>query len=384
MKVLNLCLGSFYIDNYSYQENLLPKYMLKSGYDVEIIASLQSFDKNGRVCYLKESGIYTNENGIKVTRLKYRFNNPIGRKLKVYKGLKQALELSNPDIIFIHGSQFLEMKTVVKYLKKHRNIKVYVDNHCDFSNSGRNFFSKNILHKILWRRTAKLINPFTTKFFGVLPARVDWLINMYKLPKEKCELLVMGADDELVKKYSNKKIVEENKKKYLISNKDFVIVTGGKIDMAKLQTLRLMQAVEKINKKNVKLFIFGSVDPLIKEQFDNLCSKNICYLGWANVEDSYKYFSLADLVVFPGRHSVYWEQCVAMQKPLICKRWDGTTHIDIGGNVMFLENDTVDEIYNKLNQIILDDKKYKMLLDNARKAESKNFLYSKISKRAIS
>lgn len=47
MKVLHICLASFYIDNYSYQENLLPIYHKKMGYDVEIIASLFNFDKNG-------------------------------------------------------------------------------------------------------------------------------------------------------------------------------------------------------------------------------------------------------------------------------------------------------------------------------------------------
>ena len=51
---------------------------------------------------------------------------------------------------------------------------------------------------------------------------------------------------------------------------------------------------------------------------------------------SYNLFSAADLVVFPGRHSVYWEQVVAIGTPMVVKYWDGTTHIDIGGNCMYL------------------------------------------------
>ena len=43
-----------------------------------------------------------------------------------------------------------------------------------------------------------MINPYVNKFYGVLPARVDFLINEYKLPKNKVELLVMGADDDCI------------------------------------------------------------------------------------------------------------------------------------------------------------------------------------------
>ena len=50
MKIVHLCLASFYPDNYSYQENLLPKFHKELGYDVEVIASTQSFDEYGKVC----------------------------------------------------------------------------------------------------------------------------------------------------------------------------------------------------------------------------------------------------------------------------------------------------------------------------------------------
>ena len=44
MKILHLMLACFYIDKYSYQENYLPKYHKKQGHDVEIIASLFTFE----------------------------------------------------------------------------------------------------------------------------------------------------------------------------------------------------------------------------------------------------------------------------------------------------------------------------------------------------
>jgi hypothetical protein len=381
MKVVHLCLGCFYPDNYTYQENMLPKYHKKMGLDVEVIASLVTFDKNGKETLMEPVEPYLNEYGIKVTRLNYKSNNKIHRKLKMYKGTYEALSKTKADILFIHGCQFWDMKYVVKYVKKNPNCKVYVDNHADFSNSGKNFISKNILHKILWKHTAHIIEPYTTKFYGVLPARVEWLKNMYKLPEKKCELLVMGADDEMIEKKCNKENEISVKKKIGVNDKDFVIVTGGKIDPAKLQTLELMKIVNKIGKDKVKLVIFGSIDKRIKEKFDDLCSENIKYIGWANAEESYKYFNIADLVVFPGRHSVYWEQVAAIGKPMVCKLWEGTTHVNINNNVIFVKEDK--DLENVLKNLIFNKEKFNKLKQNASSIKRKMFLYSEISKKSI-
>ena len=81
----------------------------------------------------------------------------VGKFLRVYEGTYQAIEKAKPDLIFIHGCQFLDMKYVVKYVKKYA-CKVYVDNHADFSNSATNWISKNILHKGLWRHCAHMIS----------------------------------------------------------------------------------------------------------------------------------------------------------------------------------------------------------------------------------
>lgn len=384
MKVVHLCLGCFYPDNYSYQENMLPKFHKQLGYDVEVIASLVTFDKNGKGTFLSKGSTYLNEFGIKVTRLDYKKPIKVYRKLKRYIGTYDALEKSRPDILFIHGCQFMDMNIIVKYLKKHPNVKVYVDNHADFSNSATNILSKNILHKILWKRAAHMIEPYTTKFYGVLPARVDFLKNIYKLPSNKCELLVMGANDELVNKYCNMEKRKEIRKELNVNDDDFVIVTGGKIDKFKLQTLLLMNAVKNMKNKKVKLLIFGSVSLEIKKDFDELCDEEtIRYLGWANEEEAYKYFSIADLVVFPGRHSVYWEQVTAMGIPMVCKYWKGTTHIDIGENVKFLKEDNTEEIQKIIEKIVKNNDIYQNMKYNAMKDSRKNFLYSKIAEKSI-
>ena len=361
---------------------MLPKFHKQLGYEVEVIASLVTFDKDGKGTFLEKGSVYQNEYDIKVTRLDYKKPVKVYRKLKRYVGTYEVLKKANPDILFIHGCQFMDMDIVVKYVKERSSIKVYVDNHADFSNSGTNWLSKNFLHKILWRHTAHSIEPYTTKFYGVLPARVDWLVNMYKLPKEKCELLVMGADDDKVKEASNPEIRNSIREKYGIAADDFVIMTGGKIDPWKTQTLLLMEAVAKINNPKVKLVVFGSVTPDLKEQVSARCVENkVLYIGWVQSSESYKYFASADLAVFPGRHSVFWEQVAGMGIPMVCKYWDGTTHVDEGGNVKFLRNDSVDEIYDILMNILNGE--YVHMREIANGVAKKKFSYKEIAVRAI-
>lgn len=379
MKITHVCLTGPFSDGWSYQENLLSKYHKKLGYDVDVIASQYVWGSDGKIgMHSKED--YINDDGVHMIRIPSTMHTNINSKVRLYKGLYSAIEKSAPDILFIHGVQFVGIGTIVNYLKKHNDTVVYVDNHSDFSNSASSWISKNVQHKILWKYFAKKINPYVKKFYGVLPARVDFLVDMYDLPKEKVELLVMGADDELVESAANSKKKEEIRAKYNIGNDDFLIMTGGKIDLHKQQTLLLMDAVNEINNPKVKLLVFGSVVDELMEEVNKRCSDKAQYIGWVVSKDSYQYFAAADLVVFPGRHSVFWEQVVGQGIPMIVKYWDGTTHVDVCGNVKFLRNDSSEEIKDTINSVIAN---YAELKNKAVNAQKK-FVYSDIAKKSIS
>lgn len=384
MKILHLCLGCFYIDNYSYQENLIPKYHKIMGNEVYIIASTISFDNNGNSSYV-EATSYINENGIPVKRLPYKTNIPskISKMLRLFDDVYESIEEVKPDIVFIHGCQFWHINQVIKYIKNNEKVKVYVDNHADFSNSARNWISKNILHKIIWKNCAHKILPYTEKFYGVLPARVDFLKNIYKIPNNKVQLLVMGADDELVKLSKNKDVQVSIREKYKIKKTDFLVITGGKIDKEKYQVLNLIKTVNKLE-SNVKLIIFGSIVPELKERVLSLCdNKKTIYVGWLNNEETYKYLASADLAVYPGRHSVLWEQTVGLGIPMIVKYWEGTNHIDLDGNVKFLYTEKEEEIYTIIRNLIDKKDEYLSMKIEAEKKGIKYFSYKNIAIKSI-
>ena len=319
MKICHLCLNGPYNEGWNYQENILPKYHVKQGNKVYQLVTQYMWEGTSLIKCIDSE--YINSNGVHVIRCKAKKGLVGGIRLNRYPELSQLLVAIEPDVIFIHDVQFVDAPVVAKYLKNHPECVAYADSHTDFSNSARNWVSKNILHKLLWKHMAHTLNPYIKKFYGVLPARVDFLVDVYGLPKEKCELLVMGADDELVEPAHIKR--DETRKKYSIEENDFLVMTGGKIDLFKTQTLLLMEAVHKITRKNVKLIVFGSVAPELKDEVESLADgEKVQYIGWINANESYPLFAAADLVVFPGRHSVFWEQVVAQGIPMLVKHWN--------------------------------------------------------------
>ena len=66
------------------------------------------------------------------------------------------------------------------------------------------------------------------------------------------------------------------------------------------------------------------------------------------------------------------------------KDWPGTHHIDIGGNVIYLSQDSTDEIETMLREIIsFDNGLYYRMKENAEKNSRKQFFYSDIAKKSI-
>lgn len=378
MKIVHLCLSNFFIDNYSYQENMLTKYHVKMGHEVTVIASLVSFNKEGKSCLLPSPSVRLDDNGYKVIRLAYKRPLKLNRTLRRYENFYDTLAAEKPDVIFTHGVAMAEVNTLVRYLRENPHVKLYGDHHGDYINSATNFWSKHVLHKIIWRHYVKKLEPYLTKCYGVTPMRCRFLKEMYRLNPNIIEFLPMGVDDEAIPE--NRALVRDSIRKELGVPEDaFLIMTGGKIDQRK-NTHVLLEAIKRIDNPNLHLVICGVLAPemeYLKEQFDS----RIHYLGWCNAQRVMDCMVAADMVCFPGTHSTLWEQAVGVGLPAVLKRWNEMTHMDINGNCVFVEGENIDEL-----QLVIENMLSKDFYDQQKsKAEiaATSFLYSDIAKKAI-
>lgn len=387
MRITHIFLAGPYNDDWSYHENCLPYYQKKLMHEVVLITTSQAFHGNPPIIYSLGEQSYIDKNGILVHRLEAFLDTKsnLFRKLGVYPKLIKTLESTKPDLIFVHCFQVLDILRIARFVKRNTHTVLLVDNHADQFNSANSFFSKYIVHKILWRLCANIVEQNVKRFLGVSPIRVQFLKDYYKLKDEKIELTLMGSEDEKNLAANSPLIIKGIRKKYNISDTDFLIVSGGKIDAQKHQIITLMQVIKEIKVPNVKLIIFGSVSNELKDRFYSYVDNDtIHYIGWITADETYKYIQATDLCVFPGSHSVLWEQCVGSGKPAIFKYWPGMTHLDVGGNCKFLINDTKKELKEALLEIINDPKLYQTMLNISQNQGVKAFAYSEIAKQSLS
>ncbi|WP_374055127.1 glycosyltransferase family 4 protein [Rossellomorea sp. FM04394] len=386
MKIVHLCLSNFYIEDFGYQENLIPKYHKKNGHDVTIIASRFTYRKDNGQPDLAESGEYINSNGIKVIRIDYKHKwlGKLNDKLKIYQGTYNLLEKEKPELIFNHGIQFLDLLEVARYVKNNPNCKLIADNHAAYINSGTNKLSREILHKRIYKRVIQKALPSIEKIFVLAPGCRDFVREMYNVTNDKMEYLYLGADTEMIN-FNNRNEIKRRIRKVLnIDNDDCVLITGGKLTKGK-NTELLLKSIQKIDDKKLKLIIFGAFSDDIKDEMLKLIELDdrVTYIGWLNGEDVYDYYLASDIAIFPGTKSALWEQAICSGLPLICKKWKGMEYVDIGGNCIFLENDNENIVINSINKLRNDNR---LLVQMKNIAETKGydtFSYERISKQVI-
>ena len=382
MKIVHISPNASFTEGWSYHENLLPKYQMLLGHEVCLIVINMSRPNQTLVevpCddFIAREGFRVIRRAIK----KYRINTLTSAlaKMDVYNLLTDL----KPDYIHFHGMVSITINQVVKYKKLvNPNVIIVMDNHLDY-NIG-NFHVKTLkafilrsFYRLLFRKNEKYIS----KVYGVTPWRKQYAIDVFGVPEEKSDVLIMGADDQLINLKDRNKIRKLIRDKYGINDNDYLIVTGGKIDLRKKIHL-LMEACGELD--GVKLIVFGNVLDDIGDVFNKLLNKysNIIYAGWASSEDQCSLYFASDLVVFPGQHSVMWEQACAAKAPCLFARWEGMEHVNNGGNCSFIDNVSVDGIRKSILDLLWTESYFKMK-DIANSEVTDIFLYSNIAKKAL-
>lgn len=385
MIIVHVCITSnVFNEDYAYQDNLLSKAHKKMNHDVTIVTSTYAgFDKNTNAVVFAPSGKSITKDGVKLFRLKQWLPHNINQHIHFFRGFKKIINELNPDLLFLHGVTSPNYRYLKNYKKRHPEVKIVFDSHTDLHNSCQNMVSYIYNRYFVRYLIISRIRNISNCFYGVTPARCVFLNQFYGVPSEKIHLLPMGADDDEMNINDKLTIREEIRERLRINNDDFLIVTGGKIDPLKNIHV-LAEAVNKSSNKKIKLLMFGSIREDMKNTINSLLSDRILYVGWIPSSEVYSYFYAADFVMFPGLHSVLWEQAVASKVPCAFSRIEGFEHVDIGGNCVLMDGKTWEYYLSLIDRIYLDKDYYNKLFQNSQSEKSKQFLYSQIAAKVIS
>lgn len=320
MKIVMLC--EFFNEGLEYQENLLIKYYVKHDHQVTLITS--TFESvwdyyEDRHDNSVRPRTYT-YGGAKIIKLAFRYN--IINRLRAYTRIDRILEDEEPDLIYVHDIM-LNFPECIRYVRMHPRCRMIMDYHADYSNSGKNWLSRRILHGIIRKSFLDKARPHLARIFPIVPASAKFLHEIYKVPYSEMELLPLGADVDLASEIRARNEGKKVREALSIPEEGIVILTGGKLTPHR-RTELLIDAVAHLPQYPLHIVVVG--DASETNEADQAYKKaliersrglNVHYVGWLDNVSIYRHFNMADLAVFPSGQSILWQQAIAAGLPLI-------------------------------------------------------------------
>jgi len=318
MKIVMLC--DLYDETSQYQENLLAKYYVKNGHEVIVIAATfnnaadyyaNRYERNAPARqYL--------DGRVRIIKLPYSVN--ILSRLRKFGGVADILARERPDLIFLHDIH-LNLAEAAAYKRAHPSCRIIMDYHADYSNSGSNWLSRNILHKMIRKRILHRHKQYIDKIFPVVPVSAVFLNEVYGIAHEEMELLPLGADTDLAKSVRLAKAGTAVRSALEIPAEALVVFTGGRLTPLK-KTHVLVEAFLQLADPSLHLIIVGDAERGQAEYKRRLLEKcaghpRVHFVGWIDGRDVYRYMDACDFAVFPASQSTLWQQALSMGLPLI-------------------------------------------------------------------
>lgn len=362
------------LENLAYQDKELAQMHATLGHSVSIITSTSSENEDA----------VSNKNRLySVIRLHRLLN--VNYRFCVLKHLYKTLEDISPDLIFLHGQPLFSLFDIAAYKKAYPMVKVVMDCHSDFFNSGMNWISYHILHKIIYRLIIVATSKAVDCYYYITPNTKSFMQQMYHIPDTKLKFLPLGGTLDDMNFESATTIRKDIRTALNIPQDAVVIISGGKLDFIK-NTHSLVKVVNTINNADVHLILFGTIDrtyeKLLKESInDNI---RIHQLGWIDSKAVYDYFLASDIACFPGGQSVLWIHAICCGLPLVVQNWNHSIgYLNVQDNVIFLDNGECKSIEKALVLLINNSELRNRMHENAKSAGSSFFSYRRIAQSVI-
>jgi len=366
MKIVHIT--SNYIDGWGYQENLLPLYQKRAGYDVVVISDNDHLKYAQNPSLAKEIIAKGSEyvlDGIKIYKIKtflatssYSF---------FCKGLYDILVKESPDIIFHHDINISTLTAAVRYKRCHTAVKLYVDSHVDWINDTNNRIWHWFYYDFLIPIKVKSIGDEVDYYIGVTPLRCMYLKKVFRVPQSKIRFLPIGCDVESTYKVTASR--KDLREKYGLASDAFVVISGGKIDKSK-GTLELIAACEELRRRGwgINLVLFGKIDTEVSNVIINL--DWVKALGWCDRTTTLSLLKMSDVACWPWLHTTLIEDSVAVGTPLIVKLSDNVSHFAREKAGVFMNTGDKNEIVYALEDLKVNAESYRKNVLKAREMYS--------------
>lgn len=338
LKILHVCLASHYTEGMTYQDNQLADQNAADGHDVVVVSDCYRYAGHALEEVDEEDIILLS--GVRLVRMKYDFiiNSFVSNKIRKVNRLKIFLEELRPDVILFHGVAGYEMLTVSQYKINNPDIKLYIDSHEDYHNSGTFWFSLFFQYKVFNRFIVRKIRKNVDKFLYLSYESKTFLQEVYGLSDRETEFYPLGGNLlEPDRKSLFKEIVRT---KLGLENSDILIVHSGKFAKEK-RTKELLESFASVSGKHLRLILIGSIPEEMKPVLLPLieADKRVVFLGWMSSDELIKYLAAADLYVQPGTQSATMQNAICCGTPVALYPYPSHKPY-ISGNGLLIANES--------------------------------------------
>lgn len=326
MKILHVCISGPFMDGMSYQENEIVAQHVLLGHDVTVIASTEIFDRDKQVIQTLPSCSRL-DCGATLIRLPYA-NGVwmwLATKVRAHGGLSDCLQKIQPDRIMFHGLTAWDLLTVVAYVRRNPNVKLFADCHEDFNNSARTWASREVLHKRFYRPIFRRCVEHINEVLCVTVESLDFAVDFYGSPPTKSRLYPLGTIIESDQLVARRRASFRARLKLL--DTDIVLTQTGKLDNTKKLESALL-AFRANPSPVLKLVIAGQMSDDVKGVCLPLIEsdKRIVDLGWQSKDDLCSVLAGADCFLQPFGQTVTTQMamgfgCVILAQDLPSHRW---------------------------------------------------------------
>ncbi len=378
MKFVFLGFATTYTPGLTYQDNLLCNQTLADGHQVTYLSNPEKFVDGVIVDTPPENTILPN--GLHLIRLPYVKCGPtfLTKKLRLFRGVYHILEKERPDVIFCHNTQYMPILDTVRYKKNHPEVKLYADTHTAYYNSGTNWLSLHILHKIYYKWLTQKALPYLEKYFYIGESEHVFSREVYGVSEDLMEYYPLGGVLPTQEEYAARRAAR--RKELGLTDTDRLYVHSGKLEDEK-RTEELLRAFAAVEDDHAVLAIIGSIPERMKPVLLPLidADKRVKYLGWKTGAELQEYLCACDLYCQPGSVSATMQNaiccgCAVMAFPHL----PYTKHLDWGNLLWVKTQADVEAVFRAL---AADASQLDTLKQNSRRCAEELLDYRKLAAR---
>lgn len=309
MRIAHIGLACFFTEGMTYQDNYLSHINALDGNKVLYVSNAEKYENGDLVPTGYEDK--TLPDGVRLVRLPYVhvLNGFVSDKFRKVKGLYALLEDFAPDVILSHDLCYWSVLDVIRYKKEHPQVRLYADTHTDFGNSGTNWLSFHVLHRIFYRYLTQKAIPYLDKYFFIGADCRTFSKEAYGIPDSLMEFYPLGGILPTEEEYARCRA--ERRAELGVGETELLLLHSGKLDTPK-RTEELLRAFAAVRDDRLKLCIIGSIPaerkgvllPLIE------ADERVKYLGWKTGEELQEYLCATDLYCQPGSPSATMQNAV--------------------------------------------------------------------------